>query len=440
MKIIIQSQYNMNQVPIYEMTSKEIKELLDLPVRSLEKHKYGEVMTPVSLINEVLDHLPDTVWRNPDLRWLDPACGIGNFFILAFPRLMSGLARKIPNREKRATHILQKMLFFNELNPENAKRARQIFGPSANITISDFLAEEEGKESSPKYDIIVGNPPYQISNDGKASWGAKGRSHTLWPEFLKRSLSLLNPAGYLGMITPASWRSPAHPLLSELKEMRYLQYLHIYGKQAGIDLFHAQTRFDIYVVQNRPPAKNEKTEIVDEKGNILHMAVQRWPFLPNYFFKEIKEILLFPTDSRKTRKARPAVRTMKPIYHSNLYNSPGLMKAKTRKSKYPVVHTITKKGLGILYADHTSPDQIGVPKVLLNFNEVQYPYNDSHGEYGMSQLTFGIHVNSKKEGDALVAYINTPFFKEVVKATKWGVFYTNYKMFEYFRFPSFGIK
>jgi hypothetical protein len=193
-------------------------------------------------------------------------------------------------------------------------------------------------------------------------------------------------------------------------------------------------------VQNIVPEKGAKTEIVDEKGKRIFINVADWPFLPNYFFREIKEILILPTkNQRKTRKARHATgaeRTMKAIYHSNVYNSPHLMKEKTRKYRVPVVHTITKKGLGILYGDHKSPDQIGVPKVLLNFNEVQYPYNDSQGEYGMTQLTFGIPTHSKREGDALVRYVNSPFFKEVVKATKWGVFYTNYKMFSYFKFPT----
>jgi hypothetical protein len=427
--------------PIYEKNAKEIENLLDLPIREKEKHQFGEVMTPPRLIHEVLDHLPPTVWRNPDLKWFDPAAGIGNFFALVFPRLMQGLSRKIPHKESRAAHIIEKMLFLNELNPANAKRARQLFGPRANITAHDFLDETWfPSDESDKYDIILCNPPYQIGNEGKGTWGAKGRSHTLWPNFVEKSLKLLRPNGYLGFITPASWRSPDHPLLQELKDARYLSYLHIYGKQAGLDIFHAQTRFDVYVVQNRPPSIKEKTEIMDEMGNPVKMQLRDWPFLPNYFFREIKELLLpfSPKAKRGTRKVRPSLpRSMKPIYHSNLYSSLHLAKRTTPKMRYPVVHTITKKGLGIRYSEHKSREHIGVSKVLLNFNEVQYPYNDYRGEYGMSQLTFGIPIRSKKEGDDLVAYINTPFFKEVVKATKWGVFYTNYKMFEYFRFPSF---
>ena len=483
--------------PIYEKNAKEIENLLDLPIREKEKHKFGEVMTPQSLIEEVLDHLPAHVWRNPHLKWFDPAAGIGNFFIVVFHRLMHGLSRKISNPKERAQHIVEKMLYMNELNPENAKRARQLFGPNANITTRDFLEEGEFPPEEP-FDIILENPPYQIANEGPGKWGAKGRSHTLWPEFIEKSLSLLTPDGCLGAITPATWRSPEHPLLAELKDKRHLKYLHIYDKQAGLDLFHAQTRFDIYVVVNGPakpsqstftkssqsvstnisqkpsqstftkssqstftkssqsvylkplcvPEGNtngnskkpfkEKTELVDEKGKKTKIYLQEWPFLPNYFYNEIKELLIpiQNTSTRKTRKVRPPIKTMAPIYHSNLYSSKVLSQTPTGRWKIPIVHTITKNGLGILYSNRKETEHIGKRKVLLNFNEKQYPHNDFKGEYGMSQLTFGIPIQNKREGDALVTYINSPFFKEVIKATKWGVFYTNYKMFSYFRFPN----
>jgi hypothetical protein len=37
-----------------------------------EKKLFGEVFTPIPLIEEMLDKLPEEVWTNPDLKWLDP--------------------------------------------------------------------------------------------------------------------------------------------------------------------------------------------------------------------------------------------------------------------------------------------------------------------------------------------------------------------------------
>ena len=55
---------------------------------------------------------------------------------------------------------------------------------------------------------------------------------------------------------------------------------------------------------------------------------------------------------------------------------------------------MTKRGLGIRYSN-IKPEKN--PKVVLNFNEILYPYNDYLGEYGMSQLSFGIPIKQKKK-------------------------------------------
>jgi hypothetical protein len=50
----------------------------------------------------------------------------------------------------------------------------------------------------------------------------------------------------------------------------------------------------------------------------------------------------------------------------------------------------------------------------------------------MSQLSFGIPISSKKEGEQWIKFINGHQFKSVLKATKWNAFQTDYRMFRYF--------
>ena len=51
-------------------------------------------------------------------------------------------------------------------------------------------------EPDMKFDIVVGNPPYQDpTNDKKMLWNA----------FMDKSVDLLNPDGHLAMVTPATW-------------------------------------------------------------------------------------------------------------------------------------------------------------------------------------------------------------------------------------------
>ena len=59
---------------------------------------FGEVMTPLFLVNDMLDTIPKEVWINPHLKWLDPCNGIGTFFSVVVERLMNGLTFFEPDK------------------------------------------------------------------------------------------------------------------------------------------------------------------------------------------------------------------------------------------------------------------------------------------------------------------------------------------------------
>lgn len=71
----------------------------------------GEVFTPPSLINEMLDKLPADIWLKPDKTWLEPAAGDGNFLVEIKARLLQA------GHDER--HILDNMMFSIELMGDN---------------------------------------------------------------------------------------------------------------------------------------------------------------------------------------------------------------------------------------------------------------------------------------------------------------------------------
>jgi len=97
---------------------KELLELITecLKPKDIEKKQFGEVFTPLKLINEMLDKLPIEVWYNKKLKWLDPATGMGNFQIVVYLRLMDSLKEVIIDEKERKKHILENMLYMCELN------------------------------------------------------------------------------------------------------------------------------------------------------------------------------------------------------------------------------------------------------------------------------------------------------------------------------------
>ncbi len=88
-------------------------------VSETEKKKFGEVMTPIWLVEEMLNKLPEEVWSNPHLKWLDPANGVGVFPSVIVNRLMVGLQDFIEDDEQRYKHIVENMLYVCELQKKN---------------------------------------------------------------------------------------------------------------------------------------------------------------------------------------------------------------------------------------------------------------------------------------------------------------------------------
>ena len=70
-----------------------------------------EVFTPPDLANRMLDLLPPKLFTDPKTTFLDPACKTGVFLREIAKRLMTGLAKAIPDENKRREHIFRKQLF-----------------------------------------------------------------------------------------------------------------------------------------------------------------------------------------------------------------------------------------------------------------------------------------------------------------------------------------
>ena len=276
-----------------------------LPIRTEMKDKHGEVFTPYELIKEMMDKLKEidsSVFKNPHLKWLDPANGIGNFPMVVFKMLNDGLkdynkgGLDLRNDSKRKEHIIKNMLYMVELQPDNVLISKKIFGKDANISCGSFLLGDDGSKPKwtghfkdnkgnviNKFDIIMGNPPFQKSQEGTRKGGYGGR--TLWDKFILESLNILNKSGYLCFINPQAWRKPEHELWGKMTHERQLHFIKIMSEREGKTQFGADTKPDIYILQNKPIFKN--TDIIDEIGEKHNLDLKDWIFLPNYEYKNI---------------------------------------------------------------------------------------------------------------------------------------------------------
>lgn len=394
----------------------------NLKPKDAEKKRFGEVFTPLKLINEMLDKLPTNVWTDKNLKWFEPASGMGNFTICIYMRLLEQLRSQFKSDNATKKHILDKMLYMSELNPKNILICKQIFGVDyLNLHEGDTLTLDTQKEWGIKaFDIVVGNPPYNKPKNAGKKGGYGGTS--LWDLFVVKSLEIwVKPKGYMLFIHPPSWRKPEHYLWEGLKAKQII-YLKIFTEKDSKKIFGCSTIVDYYVLQNVPIHKD--TVIDAQDGKIYQINLRDLNFLAGGAFDDIKKL------SGKNEV----------LYSSSIYDTRRayISTKKTLKNNLPVVHNMTKDGLGFVYSSENR-GQFGVPKVILSFGRHQYPYNDWKGEYGMTQICFGLKINSREEGDRIVAAINSPKFKEILKYTKWSTFQTDWRMFKYFSksFPTF---
>jgi hypothetical protein len=227
---------------------------------------------------------------------------------------------------------------------------------------------------------------------------------------------LLIEKGYLMFIHPPSWRKPEHYLWNVISNKQII-YLKCITEKKSKELFNCGTIVDYYILENVIVYK--KCIIEEQDDKIYNVDITKWNFLPSALFDDIEQIL-----------GNNSI-----VYSSSIYDTrrPYISNIKTKTNIYPIVHSMTKKdGLGFVYSSENK-GQIGISKVILSFGRHQYPYNDYNGEYGMSQITYGLEIKKKKEGDDIVKAINTDKFKEILKYTKWSTFQTDWRMFKYFR-------
>ena len=416
-----------NPEKLYEYISECLKP------KAIEKKQFGEVFTPMSLVNEMLDNLPNEVWYDSTFKWYDPAVGMGNFTIAIYLRLMETLKEKIPDEKQRKKHIIENMLYMSELNKKNVMVCKQIFDInneySLNVWQGDSLeinTEEEFKVS--KFDVIVGNPPYQKENKKNTS-ARGGTNNNLYLDFVKNSLLKLNKDGYLLFIHPLNWRKIGSKIFDEFIN-RNIYFLKLnYG---GEYFKNVSVKTDYYILKNSNKVKCEtKIECnYPEKGknkksyssNVILSKTLK--FIPNIFNKEINSILekinlygaeyecIISSDCHKTRSH--------------------VKKGKSDKYKYPLFNT---SGNPYEYFSSRPHKYQNSKKVILSNSGKLLPFYDD-GILGTTQDSMFILVDDKKEGEMLVNTINSKLFKFLIQICQWGNFRNEASLFSYLKYPT----
>ena len=392
-------------------------------VGEVKKKEAGEVMTPLELVKEMLTTLPEDVWSNPNLKWLDSCNGSGPFLVMVIYKLMIGLKDWESDEEKRYKHIVENMIYAGELQPKNMFLFVSAIDPfdeyNLNIYTGSFLEKEFDIHMKTvwgleKFSIILGNPPYN---------GAEtGGGNSLWDKFIRKSIPIIIDSGFLVFVHPASWRKPpserskTKDIWKLLTKDNQLLYLEIHSTEDGMKVFNAGTRYDFYCMMKSKNFKN--TIIIDEIGNKVDINLSNWNFLPNYNIDKISKLLGTGCEI---------------IFSRSLYASdrPGISDVEDDIFKYKLVHSTPKSGIRYMFADKNK-GHFGVSKVIFGERGINDVIIDINGDYGITNSSMGIKVYSSNDAILLKEYLMGDF-QEIIKGCMWGNFRIDWRLFTFFR-------
>lgn len=194
----------------------------------------GEIRTDPALVDEVLSSIPPTVWKNSKLI-LDPCCGRGTILLKMIDKLL----------EHHSAEKVSTMIYALDVDSHCVYTTKELVAKRLNVTVESLvnnIIQHDCLTWDPymkKFDVIVGNPPYQ--NPGKS----KGQK--LWYKFIFKCHRLLKDKGHMAMVTPSSWIRGGvnHGRQGVLKDIFAKEQLHIasfdnitkrYFGKIGIDI------------------------------------------------------------------------------------------------------------------------------------------------------------------------------------------------------------
>lgn len=413
-----------------------------LTPRQVQKKDFGEVFTPIELIEKMLEYLPKSDWSNPNLKWLDPANGIGNFPIVIFYKLDKGLEKWESNTQKRRKHIIEKMLYMMELQSNNNRIAKNIFKKlcdncTPNIwTIDSLKATKDDilkHFNIDRIDRIVGNPPFQAYQDASDK---RGGGDELYMKFVKKSIEILRDNGYLVFVHPSSWRKPEFSegrkvskntgMFKLMAHDNQLIYLEIHSSKDGLSTFKAATRYDFYTLHKKPA--NEKTLIKDQLGELTEINLKKYNFLPNFDIKNVMKLVA--VDEQNKCNLNECILFERSAYGSD---KSWVSSKESAKFKYPLIHSTTKEGIRYMYSSENNKGFFGIKKVIFGESGINNPIIDLTGKYGMTQGAMAIAIENKNEADKLVEFLTSIYFTNILQACMWGNFRIDWRLFTYFK-------
>ena len=391
-----------------------------------EKKKNAEIPTPVKLVDEMLNKIRKPFWTIPRPVF-EPCCGKGNFVLGIFDRFYKGLKNKYPESKERCKVIIEECLYYADITAMNVFITTEILkchiqsysgdekiDVKFNSYVGDTLKIKVKKQWSLEgFDAVIGNPPYQKSNNNK------GTGNTLWNEFVNKAIEhWLLEDGYLLFVHPKGWRQIGNKT-GNLMRTKQIIYLNMNDVKKGLSLFKASTDYDYYLIQNKDVYKETIINDYQDK-EYSYLIIDSLKFIPNHSFKDVFNLISKTKDN--------GFISSKSVYETR---KQWMSKTETPEFKYPCVYSINAKNIvSTRWSSRNDNGHFGITKFI--FSNGQGYIQDLEGTYGLTEWAYAIKCN-KEDMNKVEKAFNSNKFKNIVDAIQLTSNKYNYNIFKEFK-------
>lgn len=344
------------------------------------------------LWQEIINIIPDEVFLKKDLKILNVACGHGTEADIIVKR-MTSLGRTVQE--------IQDSMYLNDKYSVFTKEAYN--KGYKNVIKQDFMEWE----SNMKFDIVIGNPPYEAATKE----GRKDQANNLWSKFTNKSMSLVKDGGYVSLITPTSWLSPAADIGKGKHGTRFFEAYFQRYKTHVLNVNECAKHFNVgstfsYFVLEKTESNNFNTRVITEEDDFT-INLNTISYLPksmNPLSIGINKKVLEQTEKFG-------------IVGNNLPETRIEMK-KEKDSKFNVPCYNTPAKGGTYWYSQQPIDTANKAKVIISISGNYVPIYDQGGK-SFTGMCLAYYLKNNDNMDSIRSFLESKLIKFVLSENKY---------------------